>query len=232
MDKDKNFVSQAKKFCQMINAFMLICLFSVIFCSCEDNHKLKNKYLAYDSCLIKYREKNYIDEETYQKFKKDPTTLKEQSDLDFKNINAKTAKNKAKRDSLCNLLRSLEWQNRQLNNKHIGYLRIKRMWYNSDTQPWTYSGYTSVYLYSNTKGSSRILTRFGSIGGHTGTASLDIKGEAHGIGDNRFDYINVILSDNSFYQFSTKNNPEWLLVKEGDLVERNENNNLVPLFKK
>lgn len=228
MGKNKNFVSQAKRFCRMINAFMLICLFSVIFCSCKDHYRLKKKYNDYDSCLIKYREKNYIDESKYQRFKTSPMDLETESTADRDSIRAKIHRNFAIQDSLENVLTKLQ---QLAASKPKGHFRIKRIWQNSSTQPWTYWSYTHIYLRSY-GGSSGIFTRFGRIGQRNGDLSLQIDGKAQGTGENRLDYINVVLTDNSFYQFSIKNNPEWLLVQEGDLVERNEKNELVPLFKK
>lgn len=228
MEKDKNFVSQAKRFCRMINAFILICLFSVIFCSCEDNHNLQKKYHDYVSCLTKYREKNLIDENKYQRFKTSPMDLENESTADWDSIKSQIQKNFAVQDSLENVLTELQ---QLAASKPKGHFKIKRIWQNSDTQPWTYWSYMHIYL-RNTGGSSGILTRFGRIGQRNGDLSLQIDGKAQGAGENRLDYINVVLADNSFYQFSIKNNPEWLLVQEGDLVERNEKNELVPLFKK
>lgn len=230
MDKDKNFVSSAKRFCLMINAFMLICLFSVIFCSCEDNRELQKKYNDYVSCLTKYREKNLIDESKYQRFKTSPMALETESNADWDSIKTKINRNHAIQDSLKNVLTKLQQLN-QAANKPKGRFKIKRIWQNSDTQPWTYWSYMHIYL-RNTGGSSGVFTRFGRIGQRNGDLSLQIAGKAQGTGENRLDYINVVLADNSFYQFSIKNNPEWLLVQEGDLVERNEKNELVPLFKK
>ncbi len=230
MEKDKSFVSPAKRFCLMINAFMLICLFSVIFCSCEDNRVLKNKYRAYVKYLTEYREKNLIDESKYQRFKASPMALETESTADWDSIKAKIHKNFAIQDSLEKVLTKLQQLN-QAAGKPKGHFKIKRIWQNSDTQPWTYWSYTHIYLRSY-GGSSGVFTRFGRIGQRNGDLSLKIDGKTQGTGENRLDYINVVLADNSFYQFAIKNNPEWLLVQEGDLVERNEKNELVPLFKK
>ena len=41
-------------------------------------------------------------------------------------------------------------------------LRIKRIWQNSDIQPWSYWGYTHVYL-QRFGGSSGVRTRFGNV---------------------------------------------------------------------
>lgn len=98
------------------------------------------------------------------------------------------------------------------------FLRIKRIWQNSNTQPWTYWSYTYVYLHSH-------FSRY------SGRTSLKINGSAKYVGENRLDYINVVLSDNSFYQLKIKDSYEWLIAKEGELVEINDNK-LVPLFKK
>ncbi len=110
------------------------------------------------------------------------------------------------------------------------FLRIKRIWLNSDTQPWTYWGYTHIYLHSY-GGSSGFWTRFGRIGGRAESQSLEINGSAKGVGETRLDYINVVLSDNSFHQLKIKDSYEWLVAKEGELVEA-DGNKLVPLFKK
>ncbi len=109
-------------------------------------------------------------------------------------------------------------------------LRIKRIWLNDDTQPWTYESYTHIWLRTY-GGYSGIMSRFGRIGGKTGSSSLTINGNARGVGDNQLNYINVVLSDNYFYQLKVKDAYEWLVAKEGELVEVNDNK-IVPLFKK
>lgn len=162
MEKDKNFVSPAKRFYRLVNAFMLICLFSVIFCSCEDNHRLKEKYLDYDSCLTKYREKNLIDESKYQRFKASPMDMEAESTADWDSIKTKIHRNWAIQDSLDNVLTKLQQLN-QAASKPKGHFKIKRIWQNSDTQPWTYWSYTHIYLHSY-GGSSGVFTRFGRIG--------------------------------------------------------------------
>ena len=98
------------------------------------------------------------------------------------------------------------------------FLRIKRIWQNSDTQPWTYWSYTYVYLHSH-------FSRY------SGRTSLKINGSAKYVGENRLDYINVVLSDNSFNQLKIKDSYEWLIAKEVELVEI-KGNKLVALFKK
>ena len=110
-------------------------------------------------------------------------------------------------------------------------LRIKRIWQNSDVQPWSYWGYTYVYL-QRFGGSSGVRTRFGNvIGRYPPKVLRKMSGSAREIGENRLDYINVVLSDNSFYQLKVKDSYEWLVAGEGDLVEV-DGNKLVPLFKK
>lgn len=109
-------------------------------------------------------------------------------------------------------------------------LRIKRIWLNDDTQPWTYESYTRIYLRMS-GGYSGVMSRFGRIGGKIGSSSLTINGNARGVGDSQLNYINVVLSDNSFYQLKVKNSYEWLVAGEGDLVEVYDNK-IVPLFKK
>lgn len=97
-------------------------------------------------------------------------------------------------------------------------LTIKRVWLNSDVAPWTYQAYTSIHLSAHS-------------GLFFSSANLRINGNAKYVGDNRFDYVNIVFSDNSFHQFKVKDAPEWLLAKKGDLVEV-DNGKFVPLFKK
>lgn len=124
----------------------------------------------------------------------------------------KTEKMQAEADSLRHELAIL-----QSNGKNQ-MLTVKRVWLNSDVAPWTYQAYTSIHLSTHS-------------GLFYSSALLNINGNAKYVGDNRFDYINIVFSDNSFHQFKVKDSPEWLLAKKGDLVKA-ENGKFVPLFEK
>lgn len=127
-------------------------------------------------------------------------------------VKSKIEKAQIETDSLQNELILLQ------NSGKNQMLTIKRVWLNSDVAPWTYQAYTSIHL----------STRSGLF---SSSANLRINGNAKYVGDNRFDYVNIVFSDNSFHQFKVKDAPEWLLAKKGDWVEV-DNGKFVPLFKK
>lgn len=90
-------------------------------------------------------------------------------------------------------------------------LTIKRLWLNSNVLPWTYEAYTSFsfqHSHSYSLFSSSCIT------------DLRVNGSADYQGDYKLDYINVILSDNTYLRYQIKDNPEWLLAQEGDKVLR------------
>jgi len=93
-------------------------------------------------------------------------------------------------------------------------LSIKRLWLNGDITPWTYDAWTSI----NLTGKTRLHHSLFSMSYQHDT-SLDINGTASYVGDLKLDYINIVLSDNSFVQFNIKDNPEWLLARTGEKVE-------------
>lgn len=92
-------------------------------------------------------------------------------------------------------------------------LKIKRIWLNGDNVPWTWDAYTSIVLKSE-----HHYSRWGRS--HSST-KFNINGKGSYTGDSKLDYINVILSDNTYIRFQIKNNPEWLLTKVGEYVEVN-----------
>ena len=94
-------------------------------------------------------------------------------------------------------------------------LTVKRVWLNGDALPWTYDAWTRLNLRTN---SYPYLMGPGGIGYRYGI-SLEMKGKASYTGDTRLNYVNVVLSDNSFTQFNIAKNPQWLMVREGDKVE-------------
>lgn len=127
-------------------------------------------------------------------------------------VKSKIEKVQIETDSLQNELILLQ------NGSKKQVLTVKRVWLNSDVAPWTYQAYTSIHL------SAHSNLFFSS-------ANLRINGNGKYVGDNRFDYVNIVFSDNSFHQFKVKDAPEWLLAKKGDKVEV-YNGKFVPLFKK
>ena len=189
---------------------------------------LKDKQ-TYSRCLAEQNKlKSVVDSTDMGKFS-NPYLFYSAADSLQKAVKAKRNIIRAKTDSLKNEL-AKEKSAEILMVDFPKLLRIKRIWLNSDTQPWTYWSYTHIYLHSY-GGSSGFWTRFGRIGGRAGSQSLEINGSAKGVGETRLDYINVVLSDNSFHQLKIKDSYEWLVAKEGELVEA-DGNKLVPLFKK
>ncbi len=100
-------------------------------------------------------------------------------------------------------------------------LRIKRIWMNGEALPWTYSAWKSVNynvnLHAEIYGSRWIGSRSASI---TGNITPDERGNASYIGNNDLNYVNIVLSDNTYLRYLIKDNPEWLLVREGESVKR------------
>ena len=181
---------------------------------------------TYGCNAIKHKYADYLAEQEYLKKKVDSADMAKLSNpyLFYHNIDSLTKATLAKRYKICAKTDSLkkeltkEKTTETLVVDFPKFLRIKRIWLNSDTQPWTYWSYTYVYLHSH-------FSRY------SGRASLKMRGSAKGVGENRLDYINVVLSDNSFHQLKIKDSYEWLVAKEGELVEA-DGNKLVPLFKK
>ena len=156
---------------------------------------------------------NRFDDKTYQQFQESYVFFEKTAETTKPELQKQTDKDKATVDSLKQALTALQQADKPIVPKRY---RIKRIWQNSDTQPWTYNAYTSVYLRG---------------GGRYFSSRLKMGGNAQYVGDNRLDYVNVVFSDNSFRQFKVKDSPEWILAKEGELVKR-DSDKFVPLFKK
>ena len=88
----------------------------------------------------------------------------------------------------------------------VDILRIKRIWLNGDLLPWTYHAWRTVSSHYS--------------GRYSHTIKPNMSGYAKYTGETKLDYINVVFSDNSFERFLIKDNPEWLLAREGEKVER------------
>ena len=137
-------------------------------------------------------------------------------------ISQKTAEKKLplqameeKRDSIATIFVHLKQQEYEqtiklFSNKEEN-LKIKRLWLNSDILPWTYEAYTSFSI--------QYRHQYSLFGGSS-IASLHVSGSADYQGDCELDYVNVILSDGTYLRYQIKDNPEWLLAKEGDSVLR------------
>ena len=100
-------------------------------------------------------------------------------------------------------------------------LRIKRLWLNSETMPWTYSSWKQVEYNISMSGHISRGSFFRSSGGRvklTGSAKPNIYGNSTYTGENKLDYINIVFSDNSYRRYQIKDTPEWLLAKEGQQV--------------
>lgn len=124
--------------------------------------------------------------------------------------NAKCVKEQQLGDSIWGKLqRSKESELEAIRKEYAGktkILRIKRLWLNGDVLPWTYESWLSVSWHFRSSSSY-------------GTITPNMSGNAKYVGENRLDYVNVVFSDNSYKRFLIKDNPEWLLVKEGEQVE-------------
>lgn len=105
-------------------------------------------------------------------------------------------------------------------------LRIRRIWLNGNLLPWTYHAWLSVSyrLSGSYRGYGGGGSMFGSLSSHGGIISgkitPDMEGQTQYTGETKLDYINVVFSDNSYERFLIKDNPGWLLAKEGEKVER------------
>lgn len=131
---------------------------------------------------------------------------------EIEKFHAEAVKAKEKNDSIWNNLipvkeAELEPVREKYRNK-TEILRIKRIWLNGDQLPWTYNAWLSVSY--NFYGNSR----------HSGIITPKMYGHAKYTGENKLDYVNVVFSDNSYKRFLIKDNPEWLLAREGEKVER------------
>lgn len=97
-------------------------------------------------------------------------------------------------------------------------LRVKRFWMNSASLPWTWQAYTRIRMNNSSYGKL-----FGSM-----ESSLEINGKGTYVGESRFDYVNVVFSDNSYQRFSLNDNPEWMLIRNQDKVERHYSEKVPP----
>lgn len=125
---------------------------------------------------------------------------------------------RAKKDSLFNVFykqkqADFEAVHQQFSGKK-DILTIKRLWLNGDITPWTYDAWTSINLTARTRLRHSLFTM-----SYRHNTSLSINGKANYVGDIKLDYINIVLSDNSFVQFNIKDHPEWLLARVGEKVE-------------
>ena len=210
--------------CVVLTIVLLVCV--VAYCAFLNSsiQPYETKSNTYGSYLwnLGYV-KNRFDSTTYQHFRESYAFFEQTSKVKLSELQKQTDKDKAKVDSLEKALATLQKADEPVKvaPKPKMY-RIKRIWQNSDTQPWTYNAYTSVYLRSSSY-SGLFYSRH--------EATLKMGGKAQYVGDNRLDYVNVVFSDNSFRQFKIKDSPEWILAKEGELVKR-DSDKFVPLFKK
>ena len=169
------------------------------------------------------RVKNRFDADTYQRMRESYPFFVQISEKTKAELQKQTDKDKATVDSLKKALAALQKTDEPVKVKPKPKMyRIKRIWQNSDTKPWTYNAYTIFCLRSSSNG-GRFYSRH--------EATLKMGGKARYVGENRLDYVNVVFSDNSFRQFKIKDSPEWILAKEGELVWR-DGDKFVPLFKK
>lgn len=86
-------------------------------------------------------------------------------------------------------------------------LQVKRFWMNGKSLPWTWQAYTSIQM----------IHKPSFLGAKS---SLTIDGEGAYVGEMRFDYVNVLFSDNSYQRFNIKDFPTWILIRPQDKVER------------
>lgn len=217
MEKDKrNFGYSAQK---PLLVGLVVCVF--ILSSVEAMAQISVRAELYQESLDEV--KNRFDADTYQHMQESYPFFVQTSAKTKAELQKQIDKDKAKVDSLKKALAALQKEDEPVKvaPKPKMY-RIKRIWQNSDTQPWTYSAYTSICLESSS---------FSSVLYSRHEATLKMGGSARYVGDNRLDYVNVVFSDNSFRQFKIKDSPEWILAKEGELVRR-DGDKFVPLFKK
>lgn len=133
--------------------------------------------------------------------------------------NAKCIKEQQLGDSIWGeLQRSKKSEVEAIRKEYAGktkILRIKRLWLNGDVLPWTYESWLSVSYHF--KSSSYRSSSYKSQ--TNGTITPNMSGNAKYVGENKLDYVNVVFSDNSYKRFLIKDNPEWLLAREGEQVE-------------
>ena len=90
-------------------------------------------------------------------------------------------------------------------------LYIKRLWYNSDQTPWSYEAYGNFKF--------NVTSVHGLFSGRTSiNADINYSGEYEG--EHNIEYVNIVLSDNTFYRFKVADKYQWLVAKEGDKVTK------------
>lgn len=93
-------------------------------------------------------------------------------------------------------------------------LRIKKVWLNSAVNPWTYEAFSYMHINVRTR-----HTHGWRRSSSSASITVDASGAANYQGEMKFDYINIVFDNHAFHRVTIKDNPEWLLVKEGDWVE-------------
>lgn len=218
--QSKNRNSEGMWILLVLSAFGSVFVFALYFMLTQYDRDMNDyRYKCYLSYLSQMESK--FDSTTYRRFQKSYDFFVQTSETTKSELQKQTRKDKTTVDSLKRALAALQKEDETVNVAPEMY-RIKRIWQNSDTQPWTYSAYIAIYLRSSS---------FHGMFYSRHDVELAIDGKAQYVGDNRFDYVNVVFSDNSFRQFKIKDSPEWILAKEGELVKC-EGDKFVPLFKK
>lgn len=218
--QSKNRNSEGMWILLVLSAFGCVFVFALYFMLTQYDRDMNDyRYKCYLSYLSQMESK--FDSATYRRFQKSYDFFVQTSETTKSELQKQTRKDKTTVDSLKRALAALQKEDETVNVAPEMY-RIKRIWQNSDTQPWTYSAYTAIYLRSSS---------FHGMFYSRHDVELAIDGKAQYVGDNHLDYVNVVFSDNSFRQFKIKDSPEWILAKEGELVKC-EGDKFVPLFKK
>lgn len=222
-----------KRLVRLLPTICMVCLLPGIV-SCTESKSKKELRFAYEafkklkkqinkSCIFSDSLKTEINEMPFDTFiKKNP--LKRE----ISKINAELRKELDAGKQIWDSL--ISFKEKELNPVRNQYrnkteiLRIKRIWLNGDLLPWTYESWLSVsYIingsYHGHNSGSRFLSGSHS-GSISGTITPNMSGHAKYAGENKLDYINVVFSDNTYKRFLIKDNPEWLLAREGEKVER------------
>jgi len=88
-------------------------------------------------------------------------------------------------------------------------LYVKRCWFNSDETP---SSYTACGEFETS------LTVKAGLFTSKAQQKNDVDYSSEFVGKNVTKYVNIVLSDDSYYRFNLKKDEKWLLVREGDKV--------------
>lgn len=186
-----------------------------------ENWRSQTTYICTENIMNTYNQTvlqdNLFTDKQKQKLR-NPANAQEIFDEINNSYTAKLNDAHAKKDSLFNVFykqkqADFEAVHQQFSGK-TEILTIKRLWLNGDVVPWTYDAWTSINLTENTRLHNSLFTM-----SYRHTTSLNINGKASYVGDLKLDYINIVLSDNSFVQFNIKDHPEWLLARVGEKVE-------------